>query len=75
MPNYEKGNNSVKYWQNFMNSYSGHHIMYPNCMPGITILTQMFSRYFVHKVALLYKMAKSKKRDSSTKYLQNFAKS
>ena len=30
--------------------------------------------YFVHKVALLYKMPKSEKRANSAKYLQNFNK-
>ena len=51
------------------------YIKYPNCMPDIMILAQTFSRYFVHKVVLLYKMAKSEKGDNSAKYLQNFAKS
>ena len=33
-----------------------------------------FSRYFVDKVALLYKMPKSEKGYNSTKYLWNFTK-
>ena len=33
------------------------------------------SRYFVHKVALLHKMPKTKKGDNSVKYLQNSANS
>ena len=31
------------------------------------------SRYFVHKVVLLYKMLESEKGDNATAYLQNFA--
>ena len=47
------------------------YIMYPNSKAYI----QRFSRYFVHKVALLHKMPKSKKGDNSVKYLQSFANS
>ena len=46
--------------------------MYPNCLPDIMI--KGFSRYFVHKVALLYKMPKSEKGDNLAKYLHNVAK-
>ena len=38
-------------------------------------LLKQFSRYFVDKTALLYKMPKSEKGDNSVKYLYNFAKS
>ena len=50
-------------------------MMYPNCMPDIMIKLKWFSKYFVHKVALLHKMIKSKKGDNSVKYLENVAKS
>ena len=35
---------------------------------------KQFLSYFVDKIAWLYKMPKSEKRDNSAKYLQNFAK-
>ena len=38
-------------------------------------LLKRFSRYFVDKIALLYKMPESEKGDNSVKYLWNFAKS
>ena len=35
----------------------------------------ILENYFVHKVALLHKMPKTKKGDNSVKYLQNSANS
>ena len=54
------------------------YIMYPNSMPDIRLLAQAILRmfgYFVHKVALLYKMPKSGKGDNSVYNFHNFAKS
>ena len=48
---------------------------YLHHVPDTMILALQFSRYFVHKITLLYKMLKSEKGDNSVKYLQNFAKS
>ena len=49
--------------------------MYLKSMIDAIILAQAVLRYFVDKIALLYKMPKSEKGDNSVKYLQNFAKS
>ena len=46
------------------------YIMYPNHVPDIMILAQTFTgiQYFVHKVALPYKMPRSEKGHNSVKY-------
>ena len=51
-------------------------IMYPNSIYLISwSYLKQFFRYFVDKIALLYKTPKSEKGDNATKYSQNFAKS
>ena len=76
MPKIEKGNNSVKYSQNVMKTLKIRSST--SCTQIVCEISQSqlkgFSRYFVDKVTLLYKMPKSEKGDNSAKYLQKFAK-
>ena len=74
MPKSEKVHNSVKYHRILLNVSQVIYIMYPNSMPDIVILAQAVLRYFVDKVALLYKIPKSEKGDNSVKYLRHFPK-
>ena len=62
MPTSEKGNNSVKYSQNFMKIYPVIYIIYQNCMPDIMILPYWFSRILFTSL-LYYTKYKNQKRD------------
>ena len=66
MPKSEKGNNSVKYSQNFTKSLSGHLHHVPKLFDAI-ILAEAVLQIFVDKVALL--QSQSRKREIIQSYI------